>query len=290
MKILTLNTHSLIEEHYEEKLTQFVSLILQEQPDIIALQEVNQSALAPLADPASLAGYVPCAENEIPVREDNHAARAAQLLRQAGLSYSWTWVPAKLGYGKYDEGLALFSRSPIIQTDAFYISHSQDYSNWKTRKVLGIRTQDWPDWFYTVHLGWWSDPEEPFQVQWQKLTYRLGFRKADGNVWLMGDFNSPAEVRDQGYDCISRSGWADTWMLAEKKDSGITVEGIIDGWRELLKDSDSSGMRIDHIWCQTPVPIQKSEVVFNRINGPVVSDHFGVLIETPDPSYSQETR
>lgn len=39
MKILTLNSHSLREENYEEKLQWFVEGILREKPDIIALQE-----------------------------------------------------------------------------------------------------------------------------------------------------------------------------------------------------------------------------------------------------------
>ena len=43
MKILTLNTHSLQEENYAEKLEGFIERILVEQPDVVALQEVNQS-------------------------------------------------------------------------------------------------------------------------------------------------------------------------------------------------------------------------------------------------------
>ena len=28
-----------------------------------------------------------------------------------GICYYWTWLPVKLGYGKYDEGMAIFSNS-----------------------------------------------------------------------------------------------------------------------------------------------------------------------------------
>ena len=41
MKLITLNTHSLIEEHYEEKLHAFAEMVRKEKPDILALQEVN---------------------------------------------------------------------------------------------------------------------------------------------------------------------------------------------------------------------------------------------------------
>ncbi len=44
MKLITLNTHSLIEEHYEEKLHAFAEVIRKEKPDILAMQEVNQLA------------------------------------------------------------------------------------------------------------------------------------------------------------------------------------------------------------------------------------------------------
>ena len=43
MKLLTCNTHSLVEDKYEEKLKAFVNRVAQEKFDIIALQEVNQT-------------------------------------------------------------------------------------------------------------------------------------------------------------------------------------------------------------------------------------------------------
>ena len=49
MKIMTLNTHSLAEPEYESKLAAFAGSLVQIKPDIIALQEVNQSRSAPPA-------------------------------------------------------------------------------------------------------------------------------------------------------------------------------------------------------------------------------------------------
>ena len=46
MKLLTLNTHSLIEPDYEAKREIFVNVIANEQPDVFALQEVNQTVSA----------------------------------------------------------------------------------------------------------------------------------------------------------------------------------------------------------------------------------------------------
>lgn len=281
MKLLTINTHSLQEANYPLKLEQFIDVIMKERPDIVAMQEVNQTTSSPLAGKPFLSGYVPCKGNDVPIREDNHAAQVAFRFFFAGLPCSWTWVPAKIGYGKYDEGMAIFSfGSKIIDTDAFHISKSTDYQNWKTRKVLGIRTADTNSWYYTVHMGWWQDTEEPFLSQWETFDSFLYEKRDESTLWLLGDFNSPAEVRGQGYDCITHCGWYDTYLLANEKDEGITVEGVIDGWRELIDDPESAdGMRIDHIWCSNPIPVQSSKVMFNQKNGPVISDHFGVMVE-----------
>lgn len=282
MKIMTLNTHSLVEPDYESKLKLLAEVILAEQPDILAMQEVNQSADARLLGRVELPGYVRCGQCPRKIREDNHAARLAQLLMVGQSPYYWTWLPMKLGYDIYDEGLAVFSRRPIQETDAFRISTCDSYENWKTRWILGVRTDD-PDagWFYTVHMGWWKDEEEPFTGQWERLEDHLKAVKGGAApVWLMGDFNSQADVPGEGYSLVAESGWLDTWKLARQKDSGLTVAKEIDGWR----DQKTDGMRIDYIWCDRRLPIESSQVFCNGENHPVVSDHFGVAVQVEIPS------
>ncbi|MCI6817024.1 endonuclease/exonuclease/phosphatase family protein [Butyricicoccus porcorum] len=272
MKILTINTHSLVEQDYEHKLIQFVAFILKEQPDIIAMQEVNQSIDAPIAE--ELAGYCPCPNAAVPVRADNHALQVALRLQNVGISCSWTWVSAKIGYGKYDEGVAIVSLSHELEHPHYrYISRITDYENWKSRTILGAKIAN--EWYYTVHMGWWNDEDDPFQQQWEAAQQTL--RHAE-TVWLMGDFNNPAELPRQGYELVQQSGWYDTYLLAEEKDSGITVQEAIDGWRNQLENPAlcGNGMRIDQIWSSRKVPIAKSEVVFSGEDK--ISDHFGVMI------------
>lgn len=272
MKLLTLNTHSLAEENYNQKLLDFVTAVAAEKPEIIALQEVNQS-LEKRAVFGDLPRYVPCSEG-VAIREDNHVYRVAELLADMGLYYYWTWLPLKKGYDRYEEGIAVMSRSPVLETEIVQISGIDDFNNWKTRKLIGIRTEALPDeWFFSVHYGWWNDPEEPFRDQWIRTAIHM--TKYDC-VWLLGDFNSPAEVRGEGYDLIKRSFWEDSYDLAEVRDSGITVGKLIDGWKD--KECDTSGMRIDQIWCNKKVVVTNSQVVFNGSKYPVVSDHYGVMI------------
>lgn len=272
MKLWTLNTHSLVEVHYSEKLSLFASGVAEEQPDIIALQEVNQTIAEPFTESVP-DGYVPCASG-VKIRRDNHVYQAARQLRSLGVEYYWTWLPLKRGYDKYDEGIALMSRSKILETKVLKVSKTEAYDNWKTRKIVGIRTQQAPEeWFFSVHYGWWNDEEESFQEQWKRTAEALNDYPC---VWLMGDFNSPAEVRGEGYDLIKQDGWHDCYALAKAKDSGITVGAVIDGWKDKISGTD--GMRIDQIWCRKKQAIADSRVIFNGKNRAVVSDHYGVMI------------
>lgn len=252
----------------------FITAIAIEQPQIIALQEVNQTCCKAVV-PGQPEGYYACG-SPVVIREDNHVYRAVQKLCQRGVAYYWTWLPIKKGYDKYDEGIALMSRSPITDIQVVNISGIQDYNNWKTRKILGICTKAAPDeWFFSVHYGWWDDKEEPFQEQWKRTEKHMETYK---QVWLMGDFNNPAEVRGEGYDMIAKSHWHDSYVLTDKKDLGMTVEHVIDGWKD--KITDTHGMRIDQIWCNRRVRINNLKVLFNGRNYPIISDHFGVMIDS----------
>ena len=74
------------------------------------------------------------------------------------------------------------------------------YKEYNVKK--GLRNED--GWFYSVHMGWWKDEEEPFSAQWKCVAERLARKKNQlterQGLWLMGDFNSPASVRGEGYD------------------------------------------------------------------------------------------
>ena len=275
MKLITLNTHSIVEKDYDKKVRQFVEMVLTENPDVFSLQEVNQSLAAPVAEAPEKTGYVICANNARKVRSDNHALLVASLLKEAGVTYEWTWIPLKIGYDIYEEGLAIFSKAPIEQTEQFYISKIRDFKNWKTRKVLGVKVKG--DWYYSVHMGWWDDVEDPFVNQWDLVNEELGKKDKTVKCFVMGDFNCPSAIRGEGYDYVKNSGWFDTYILAQEKDEGISVGKVIDGWRERI-DEKEAGMRIDYIWCNQEVNVQTSKIVFNGKNYPVVSDHYGVQI------------
>ena len=166
----------------------------------------------------------------------------------------------------------MFSRAPITAAENLLLSKSDDYSCWKTRRTLGICAGD--VWYYTVHLGWWKDETEPFAAQWETLSRAAGTKKT---AFLLGDFNSEADVRGEGYDLVLRSGWQDTYRLAQQRDEGYTVVQAIDGWRDA--PDAAAKKRIDQIWCSQAITVKSTRVVFNGLQEPQVSDHAGVLIE-----------
>ncbi len=280
MKILTLNTHSLQEENYLQKLEWFVEGILREKPDIIAMQEVNQTACAGDMASEMLEGQYPM-PGCIRIRRDNHAAQVTYRLRQAGIPCSWVWLPIKRGYEKYDEGIAILSLSRKIRcADQFSISKCRDYENWQTRAALGVQVEGMEDWFYTVHMSRWDNETEPFLDQWKILNCCLASKRLCGQVWLMGDFNAPDTIPGQSYELITACGWLDTFRIAQRQDLGLTVPGAIDGWPEPPESATAAGIRLDYIWCSRKEEILDSRVVFNGHLTPAVSDHFGVLVQT----------
>ena len=265
MKLLTLNTHSLIEKNYNKKLKIFLKTIEKHKPDIIAMQEVMQPKNAKKAEKNEKILSL----GKIPVREENHALNVINKFQEKKLSYNCVWLGIKKAYGLYEEGLCIFSKQEIDEIKSILLSPFDIYENWKTRKALGIRIGN--RWFYSVHLGWWEDSESPLKYEIETLAGKTSKEK----TWLLGDFNSPANEIDKGYGLIC-SHWNDTFNLAIQKDDGITVKGKIDGWK------NSIDKRIDYILTNENVKIKSSYVIFNGENEEIISDHYGVIIETED--------
>ena len=258
MKILTINTHSLIEEDYERKLDVFIDAIYRLRPDIIAMQEVNQTKTSDIV----------ALGRGIDVRCDNHALRVREALAELGLNYHYFWHGIKTAYDKFEEGLAIITHLPVKETDTVLISKNNDISDWRTRYAIGIKVGD--EWFYSVHTGRYDDAFDPFLEQWERFNTHVWEKE---RVWVMGDFNCDSD--SAGYKAVISSGWYDTFRMAKAYDEGVTVRGAIDGWR----DGTVTQMRIDYIFVNRKIPVKSSQVVFNGIKEEKISDHYGVLVE-----------
>jgi maltose 6'-phosphate phosphatase len=260
MKLLTLNCHSWQEEQQLEKIKILAETIKENRYDVISLQEVSQHIKAPLIEGL--------------IREDNYALLLIEELRKIGVEdYVFKWDFSHIGYDIYEEGLAIMTRHEIIEDHSFFITKNRDQKHWKTRKIVGIKLvhQGRPISFYSCHLGWWHDEEESYKFQVESLLAQI---PKDESAILMGDFNSSAYVRKEGYDFLIGNGLYDTYELASMKDSGVTVKGKIAGW-----DDNKHDMRIDLILSAHPIQPKYSRVIFNGTYKPIISDHYGVEIE-----------
>lgn len=257
MKLLTINTHSLLKKDSDSKLKMFADAICDIEPDVIAMQEVNQSRLAKTVKHCG----------EFGIKSDNYALKLNNELAKHSIFYNYVWEGMKHSYCKYDEGLAVFSKMPIEESHSFYISSVRDVNNWKTRMALGILSDG--EWFYSIHMGRYDDSEECFAEQWRRFCEK---RRHGSGCWVMGDFNCPDNCDE--YKRILDSGWYDTFDSAMKRDDGFTVIGEIDGWRK----NKTKRMRIDYVLADSVARVFNSNVIFNGKNYGVISDHFGVLV------------
>lgn len=273
MKILTLNTHTFQHENDGQKLQWLLEAIIRERPDLVALQQVRQSAQAPEAEQEQMTGLIFAPDSgDAPLRRDNLAAQVAAGLRRSGLECNWTWLGVR---EEGCEGLAVLSLGRKLgSVDCVDLGGSAT----APRKALGVRLSGMTDWFYTVQMGAWEDQQAPFADQWQILDNALKAKRSRTRVWLMGGFGGPSVVRGENYDHVLRSGWADTYLLAARRDSGVTQPGIPDQWQDKIR-FEVPGLRTDCIWCSRKQYVDSSYVMFNGINAPVVSDHYGVMID-----------
>lgn len=276
LTLLTINAHSWMEADNDMCLETIAQAVVEQQVDILAMQEVNQSEKSlhvSLKEKENLR-FVPSYEN-VPLCNDNFALHLSRRLHHKGYTMYWTWAQAHKGYFDFDEGLALFTKTPILETRNIPLSPpGTEAPPFCYRRVPGIMAHinGMNIWFYSIHLGWWHDEIDPFSKQWELLL--RGIQPTKESVYLMGDFNAPAEHRNEGYDLIAKTGiFEDCFTRAQSKDDGYTVQRQIDGWR----DRDFKGIRIDQIWTNVKSATLESRVIFNDRFYPVVSDHYGVL-------------
>ena len=260
MKLLTLNCHSWQEEDQLEKIRHLAETIKSEDYDVIALQEVSQHRASK--------------DYKDNLKEENFLVVLLKELEKLNVNeYDSVWDYAHIGYDVYEEGVCLLSKHPIKDQRSIFVSQSQDKNNWKTRNIVSITVEyngkliD----FYSCHLGWWHDEEEPFKEQFKRLNESINSNR---QTFLLGDFNNNANVRNEGYDYIKSLGFLDTFELAKVKDEGITARGKIDGW-----EANREALRLDLVLTNSPITVNSSKVIFNGENEAVVSDHYGVIVE-----------
>ena len=274
MKVLTLNTHSWLEENQEEKMQRLAKKIAEESFDVIALQEVNQTAESnQVTSPFS---FTQPAMAQI-IKEDNFALKLVTYLNEVyNLTYYWSWAYNHIGFDKYNEGVALLSKYPLKEVTTYSLSKATDPLDYHTRVALGA-TIDIHDkqayHFISLHASWWERENKkyfPYEArQLQKIKENQALP-----VIIMGDFNNPCQKENEGYDLLLEQ-WFDSYQLAKETKGEYTMGGYIAGW-----DASTPPLRIDFIFLSNEEPIKKAVICFDGKDEPVISDHFAYFIET----------
>ncbi|MBR2354064.1 MAG: endonuclease/exonuclease/phosphatase family protein [Clostridia bacterium] len=264
MKRMTLNIHSHGKGNVEEKQRILAEFLRAECPNAVALQEVCQTADAP--EILSPQGFYH-ASGIVPLRADNFLLGVHEAL---GKLYEIAYLPIKRGYGIYDEGVALLCRFPIGEAKEILLTPDRPYGDWRRRAALAVCPTSGKEWTVSLHTSWW---EEGFLSQWEILSIALS---GASSAWVMGDFNvTPKRLEREG-DPISLDGYGDAFALAREKDLEDTVSPVADGWRgREAKD----GLRIDQIRCRPSRPLLRYRRIFDGRCEPILSDHFGIMIE-----------
>jgi maltose 6'-phosphate phosphatase len=272
MNLLTLNTHSWLEAEPLKKLAEIAKVILASESEIVALQEVNQKVNSKKVSSEQLTTFCPV-KAQTPIHEDNFAYLLVQHLAEKGQRYYWSWEMSHIGYDIYEEGNALLSKCPMT-SEALLVSESQAPTNYRTRKLLlaDIKSSKGALSVVSGHFSWWENPRTGFAYEWAQLEQYLATKQQP--FVLLGDLNNPAGTA--GYQLVGNSHLPlqDAFVVAEEMVGEATVEKKIDGW-----EKNEESLRIDYVFVPENWQVRKYEVVFDGRKTPMVSDHFGLLIQ-----------
>lgn len=245
--------------------------IRQLDPDIICLQEVGEWSGTRHADPEAV---------EFGASDTNMVLQILSRLGDRHYHYTMDW--SHYAWNVWLEGSAILSKFPLRSAESRFISNPANNTrdNWKSRNVP-MATIDVPEVgsvaVFSVHAGWWDDPEEPFQEQYQRLLqWAAEVTEPVAATILCGDFNVAAA--GPGYAFMTQgTGYADQYALANPDGMlDATVGGGADGWED-----ERAGRRIDYILMNedSPLEIRLARRVFTDEYLGRVSDHAGVYAE-----------
>ncbi|MCS4487864.1 endonuclease/exonuclease/phosphatase family protein [Streptococcus sciuri] len=263
-KVLTLNTHSWLENNPLEKLAKLADDIATNDYNLICLQEINQEMTSQVA--TSVPHYQALKASPA-IHVDNYALLLILALLEKGKTYYWSWAYNHIGYDKYHEGVAILSKQPIEVFDIL-VSDVNEEADYHTRRALAVKTElnQKSILAVSVHLSWWN---KGFQGEWKKLEDALLAKEMP--VLIMGDFNNPYGY--EGYQMVldSKLDLRDSHTVASEISGNHTIKANIDGW-----EGNKKALKVDYIFTNLDTPIKSSQIVFNGNSSPVLSDHFGV--------------
>ncbi len=257
-KVMILNLHCYQEDNQDSKFTQIAKAINEQNIDVVCFQEVAEFWND---------GHGDWDTNVAKIIND-------RLDRPYHLYTDWS----HLGFDKYQEGVAILSKYPLLEQDSTYISSSQSIDNIHSRKVV-MGQVDVPYFgllnIYSAHLSWWEDG---FFEQFERLNDWV-IDKQTKNVkgsLLCGDFNiTPGS---EGYNLVVKARhYEDQFLLANNHGAIQKIFKVNDPyWQNKYSDD----YRIDYIFLikKSQLEAVSGYVLFTDEDYGRVSDHCGYVV------------
>ena len=247
MKIISLNLHNWAEPDRIAKLYRFGDVVIENEVDVICLQEVGQFRSDSIL------------YNRI--KTSNLALLLKNYLALKGHPYELRATIFKEAFSEFEEGVAILSRLPILDSGETFLSKTTCFTDWMLRKTLYIQVCGYC--IATVHLGW-DEGQESLEDQFFSL---IQYYENQKNVLILGDFNLPSD--HPAYSCIRDCPYRDVSFDFFPEYHNIdTFFG---------KQNSSYNKHIDY--ALTSLPQIKDYQLLFKTPQTVLSDHAGILLE-----------
>jgi maltose 6'-phosphate phosphatase len=268
--ILTINLHTYQESRQSEKFNMIADVIGKMDIDFIAFQECAQHK-----DAAIHQGII---------RKDNMVLIISdRIMEKYQVQYDFAWNWAHYGWTVWEEGVAVLSKYPVVQSEDRYVSQNTNTGSITSRKVIWASCQS-PDGLFNIfsaHIHWRasvSDEEQNNQVRNIQIMANEKEALSKGSFSLVcGDFNGNPTSEypwSEGYNTMMRKGdYTDSFLEmypdANQKPA-LSKYNTIGG--------DLPG-RIDYVFMKKHprLKVMDSQIIFTGDVVGTVSDHFGVL-------------
>lgn len=265
LKIISINMHCGMEDDYPRKASIIAETIAKHDVDVVFLQECVQKLKAPVSHK----------KFAINIRQGNLCVDLVKRLAVLGIEYDYYFDWGKYGFEVLEEGLAVLSKKKIVSASSRYVSEVKDINDWKSRKIIRVGINGYPDlYLYNVHLGWWDDEEEPFKGQMDRLNDWM-VESPGVNHLLVGDFNAP--YQGLAYDYMKKVGLRDLYL---EVDVDHAFQGTFHG-HQAVSDLEVKNLntRIDYVMCKGNVQPLSGQRLFTGREEAIVSDHYGLMME-----------
>ena len=257
LRVLTYNLHGLLEDgpnpEWDPVRTAWLLDAIQElDPDVVGFQEVLQTIGSDGSD------------NQIKTLADS-------LSRRTGMTWEYRSAMAHPSWERFDEGIAILSRHPIISAQEYRLEAKDVFQ----RNALAARIQtplgeiD----FFTAHLAHRGEVEPVRMAQVAEIKRAVGNRSPeDPPAIIVGDFNAEPDLPSvQLATTMDSTGkFIDAFSAVHPDAPGYTFSAA------------EPSRRIDYVFVTESrglVAVRAEAVVGESIDGILLSDHLGVLVE-----------